>query len=58
LTLGVRLRKPGVYTLNDQGREPLPRDIEVALRRSQCAAWGLAAGLGFAAALHPVISVG
>jgi adenosylcobinamide-phosphate synthase len=34
LALGVRLRKPGVYTLNDGGRAPEPADTARALRRA------------------------
>ncbi|NYT01469.1 MAG: cobalamin biosynthesis protein CobD, partial [Methanosarcinales archaeon] len=29
--LGVRLEKPGVYTIYDEGREPEPSDISRAL---------------------------
>jgi adenosylcobinamide-phosphate synthase len=32
LQLGVRLRKPGVYTLHAQGRDPLPADVARAVR--------------------------
>lgn len=32
LRLGVRLRKPGVYALNDQAREPAAADARLALR--------------------------
>jgi adenosylcobinamide-phosphate synthase len=58
LTLGVRLRKPGVYTLNERGREPSSQDVVIAIRHSRWAAWGLAVGLACLAALHPVISIG
>ncbi len=31
LALGIRLRKPGVYALNEQGRAPLSTDTEAAI---------------------------
>ncbi|MFB2351273.1 cobalamin biosynthesis protein, partial [Priestia megaterium] len=31
LALGVRLRKPGVYALNEEGREPLATDTRRAI---------------------------
>ena len=34
LVLGVRLGKPGVYTLNQQGRQPQPYDTPRAIRAS------------------------
>lgn len=39
LSLGIRLRKPGVYALNEQGRAPNARDVAEALRRSERIAW-------------------
>jgi len=42
LSLGVKLRKPGVYALNPDGRSPGAADVVVALRRAQAAAWGFA----------------
>lgn len=43
LGLGVRLRKPGVYTLNEQGAAPVAADVTRALRRCELVAWLLAA---------------
>lgn len=45
LSLGVRLRKPGAYALNEQGVAPAPADVATALRRCELAAWLLAAAL-------------
>jgi adenosylcobinamide-phosphate synthase len=42
LSLGVRLRKPGIYALNPDGRAPSAADVSVALRRAQAIAWGYA----------------
>jgi adenosylcobinamide-phosphate synthase len=39
LSLGIRLRKPGVYTLNEDGAAPSAADVAAALRRSELAAW-------------------
>jgi adenosylcobinamide-phosphate synthase len=39
LRLGVRLRKPGVYALNEQARSPLAADTAIALRVAARAAW-------------------
>ncbi|HXS21653.1 MAG TPA: adenosylcobinamide-phosphate synthase CbiB [Steroidobacteraceae bacterium] len=44
LSLGIRLRKPGVYALNEQADGPAAGDVALALRRSEIIAW-LAAGL-------------
>ena len=54
LLLGIRLAKPGVYTLNGAGREAAPADTGRAIALSSRAALGLAllasaAILGFAA---------
>ncbi|SHN26814.1 adenosylcobinamide-phosphate synthase CbiB [Rhizobacter sp. OV335] len=46
LRLGVRLGKPGVYTLNAQARAPQSADVAVALR---CAAVGAWTAVGVAA---------
>lgn len=43
LLLGVRLRKPGVYTLNPAGQAAEPAHTVLALRWSQRAVWGAAA---------------
>lgn len=45
LALGfdIRLRKPGVYALNEHGRSPAGADVAEALRRSELVAWLLAA---------------
>ena len=45
LSLGVRLRKPGVYTLNAQGRVPCAADVKVALRGAEATAWVFAIAL-------------
>jgi len=42
LSLGIRLRKPGVYALNEPGAAPAAADVTVALRRTEVAAWLLA----------------
>ncbi|HZT00782.1 MAG TPA: adenosylcobinamide-phosphate synthase CbiB [Steroidobacteraceae bacterium] len=42
LSLGIRLRKPGVYALNEQGAGPAAADVTAALRRTEVAAWLLA----------------
>lgn len=42
LSLNVRLRKPQVYTLNENGPAPSAGDIAVALRRSEATAWMIA----------------
>jgi adenosylcobinamide-phosphate synthase len=43
LSLAVRLRKPGVYTLNLDCASPTRTDTVAALEQAQIAAWGLAA---------------
>lgn len=50
LRLGVRLGKPGVYTLHADGRAPEARDTASALRLTGRAAW-LAVALGLAIVL-------
>jgi adenosylcobinamide-phosphate synthase len=50
LGLGIRLRKPGVYALNEQSAAPVAADVTTALRRVELIAWLLAALL--AAATH------
>lgn len=56
LSLGVRLRKPGVYALNEHGAAPAAPDVAVALRRSELVAWLFALLLAalLAAATHPL----
>jgi adenosylcobinamide-phosphate synthase len=49
LRLGIRLDKPGVYTLNPDGRLPDPADTEAALRLARRRGW-LAIGLAGVAA--------
>jgi adenosylcobinamide-phosphate synthase len=44
LSLGIRLRKPQVYALNANGREPLAADTASALFRAETTAW-ITAGL-------------
>ena len=55
LTLGIRLRKPGVYALNEPGTAPTATDVAAALRRCELIAWLLAAML---AALLTVAHLG
>jgi adenosylcobinamide-phosphate synthase len=43
LRLGVRLGKPGVYTLNAQARAPQSADVAAALRVASVAAWAAVA---------------
>lgn len=43
LRLGVRLAKPGGYTLNPAGRLPAPHDTRAALRLARRTGWALAA---------------
>ncbi|HEX5459349.1 MAG TPA: adenosylcobinamide-phosphate synthase CbiB [Steroidobacteraceae bacterium] len=43
LSLRVRLRKPGVYALNEDGAAPAAADVRTALRRTALVAWLLAA---------------
>ena len=45
LTLGIRLRKPAVYALNEQGDSPTATDAATALRRCEAIAWLLAGGI-------------
>jgi adenosylcobinamide-phosphate synthase len=42
LSLGIRLRKPGVYALNERGGAPAAADVTTALRHSELVAWLLA----------------
>jgi adenosylcobinamide-phosphate synthase len=42
LSLGIRLRKPGVYALNEQGAAPTAAAAAEALRRCELVAWVLA----------------
>ncbi|RCW68261.1 adenosylcobinamide-phosphate synthase CbiB [Pseudorhodoferax soli] len=51
LRLGVRLRKPGVYALNSQGRAPQPADVARALRLAGRAVAAVGVSLGALAAL-------
>lgn len=48
LGLGIRLRKPGVYALNERGAAPVAADVTAALRRVELVAWLLAALLAAA----------
>ena len=50
MRLGVRLGKPGVYTLNAQARAPQAGDVAMALRWASVAAW-LSVGAAAAATL-------
>ena len=43
LSLGVRLGKPGVYTLNAQGRLPVTADVHAAVVLAWRAVWGAGA---------------
>ena len=42
LALDIRLRKPGVYILNRDGRAPTDHDLDIAVRRTVWAAWTFA----------------
>jgi adenosylcobinamide-phosphate synthase len=53
LSLGIRLRKPGVYTLNEDGAAPIAADVAAALRRSELVAWLIAAILAVLLAALP-----
>lgn len=55
LSLGIRLRKPGVYALNEHGAAPSHANFVQALRRSELVAW-LSAAI-FAAALVATASL-
>lgn len=62
LSLGIRLRKPGVYALNGQGAAPNAADVAEALRRSQLVAWLVGAVFAtafavFARATHSLIGI-
>ena len=48
LALNVRLRKPGVYTLNGSGAAPTASDMERALRIVARTAWSVAILMGLA----------
>jgi len=58
LSLGIRLRKPGVYALNEQGAAPTAADVAAALRRSQLVAWLLAVLAALLAAITPPLLLG
>lgn len=53
LSLGIRLRKPGVYALNEQGADPATADVAEALRRSELLAWLIAGLAALLAAMTP-----
>jgi adenosylcobinamide-phosphate synthase len=55
LSLGIRLRKPGVYGLNEQGAAPAAADVAEALRRSELVAWLLAVLAALLAAATPLL---
>lgn len=40
LCLGLRLSKPGAYTLHPNGRVPTTRDLQAGLRRAAWVGWG------------------
>ena len=42
VSLDIRLRKPGVYTLNENGAEPSALDVATGLHRAQVTAWTVA----------------
>jgi adenosylcobinamide-phosphate synthase len=48
--LGVRLGKPGVYTLNPQGAEPGPVAMRCGLRRAAGVGWGIGGLIAIAVA--------
>ena len=54
LSLGVRLGKPGVYTLNATGREPLAADVHKAVALAWRAVW-LGGALLAALAAWPLV---
>jgi adenosylcobinamide-phosphate synthase len=54
LRLGVRLGKPGVYTLNEAARAPTAADTALALRWAAIAAW---LAMAFAMALTLALSM-
>ena len=54
LSLGVRLGKPGVYTLNASGREPLAADVHKAVALAWRAVW-LGGALLAALAAWPLV---
>jgi len=54
LALGVRLRKPGVYALNEEGREPLAADTSRAVTLAARAIAVLLAAASLALWLRPV----
>lgn len=45
LSLGLRLRKPGVYALNENGAAPGAADVSTALHRTALLAWLFAAAV-------------
>jgi len=51
LALGIALRKPGVYALNDHARSPQHADIDAALQRARRAARAAFAGVALLLAL-------
>ena len=51
LSLGIGLRKPGVYALNEGGAAPTATDVAEALRRCEVVAWLLAVLFAAARAL-------
>ena len=55
LSLGIRLRKPGVYALNEQGRAPNARDVAEALRRSERIAWLVAVLVALLTTMTPAL---
>jgi len=56
LGLGVRLRKPGVYALNEHGAAPTAADMAEALRRCELLAWIVALLLALASHALPGIT--
>jgi adenosylcobinamide-phosphate synthase len=57
LKLGVRLAKPGAYTLNPGGREPAKEDVWKALAHVQCVGWLAATLLAGLAVLSAALEV-
>ncbi len=55
LALGLRLRKPGVYILNANGRGPLPADTRRALRVAE---WALVLGAALVVLVTGMLSMG
>lgn len=56
LSFGIRLRKPGVYALNERDTSPVGADVAKALRRTELVAWLFATLLAALLAAHAAIT--